>query len=211
MGNPVAPGRAVWAHSAELVVIVAGLAVNSIRKKIQPSLFWPPATHQPAAEPTRAHFGDCLELVHDVVVFSMLHGTVDSPRPWTGEQGVKFLCPGARLRPALRDHRKPRHRDDHRADVRGRARRRSDRGTRRRRPGHQGQGCCRCTPTRPAPPIPGVQSARRDCGRCQPPSSFPVCPVCSRIWCEELATRLAQGSRRRSELTDAILTALSGR
>jgi hypothetical protein len=23
----------------------------------------------------------------------MLHGTVDSPRPWTGEPAVKFLCP----------------------------------------------------------------------------------------------------------------------
>ena len=31
--------------------------------------------------------------MHDVVVFPMLHGTVDSPRPWTGEQAVKFLCP----------------------------------------------------------------------------------------------------------------------
>ena len=35
-----------------------------------------------------------LELMHDVVVFSMLHGGVDSPRPWIQEQdGVKFLCP----------------------------------------------------------------------------------------------------------------------
>lgn len=37
-----------------------------------------------------------LELMHDVVVFSMLHGGVDSPRPWIqeqGESGVKFLCP----------------------------------------------------------------------------------------------------------------------
>lgn len=35
-----------------------------------------------------------LELMHDVVVFSMLHGGVDSPRPWIHEQdGVKFLCP----------------------------------------------------------------------------------------------------------------------
>ena len=67
-----------------------------------------------------------LELMHDVVVISMLHGTVDSPRPCTGEQAVKCLCPGARLRPALRDHGKPRHRDDHRAGERGQARRRSD-------------------------------------------------------------------------------------
>jgi DNA-binding transcriptional MocR family regulator len=34
-----------------------------------------------------------LELMHDVVVFSMLHGGVDSPRPWKGEPAVKFLCP----------------------------------------------------------------------------------------------------------------------
>ncbi len=34
-----------------------------------------------------------LELMHDVVVFSLLHGGVDSPRPWIQEQAVKFLCP----------------------------------------------------------------------------------------------------------------------
>ncbi|KKW65897.1 aminotransferase class I/II-fold pyridoxal phosphate-dependent enzyme [Mycolicibacterium elephantis] len=34
-----------------------------------------------------------LELMHDVVVFSMLHGGVDSPRPWGKEPVVKFLCP----------------------------------------------------------------------------------------------------------------------
>jgi DNA-binding transcriptional MocR family regulator len=34
-----------------------------------------------------------LELMHDVVVFSMLHGGVDSPRPWIQEPAVKFLCP----------------------------------------------------------------------------------------------------------------------
>ncbi|MBW0018510.1 MAG: aminotransferase class I/II-fold pyridoxal phosphate-dependent enzyme [Mycobacterium sp.] len=35
-----------------------------------------------------------LELMHDVVVFSLLHGGVDSPRPWINEpEGVKFLCP----------------------------------------------------------------------------------------------------------------------
>jgi DNA-binding transcriptional MocR family regulator len=34
-----------------------------------------------------------LELMHDVVVFSMLHGGVDSPRPWIKEPAVKFLCP----------------------------------------------------------------------------------------------------------------------
>lgn len=34
-----------------------------------------------------------LELMHDVVVFSMLHGGPDSPRPWMQEPVVKFLCP----------------------------------------------------------------------------------------------------------------------
>lgn len=34
-----------------------------------------------------------LELMHDAVVFSLLHGGVDSPRPWIREPAVKFLCP----------------------------------------------------------------------------------------------------------------------
>jgi DNA-binding transcriptional MocR family regulator len=34
-----------------------------------------------------------LELMHDIVVFSLLHGGVDSPRPWSQEPVVKFLCP----------------------------------------------------------------------------------------------------------------------
>ncbi|MCG5432889.1 aminotransferase class I/II-fold pyridoxal phosphate-dependent enzyme [Mycobacterium sp. MYCO198283] len=34
-----------------------------------------------------------LELMHDVVAFSMLHGGVDSPRPWIREPALKFLCP----------------------------------------------------------------------------------------------------------------------
>jgi DNA-binding transcriptional MocR family regulator len=34
-----------------------------------------------------------LEFMHDVVVYSMMHGGVDSPRPWSQEPSVKFLCP----------------------------------------------------------------------------------------------------------------------
>ena len=34
-----------------------------------------------------------LEIMHDVVVFSLLHGAVDSPRPWSQEPVIKFLCP----------------------------------------------------------------------------------------------------------------------
>ena len=34
-----------------------------------------------------------LEIMHDLVVFSLLHGGVDSPRPWVEEPVVKFLCP----------------------------------------------------------------------------------------------------------------------
>ncbi|MHA7666528.1 aminotransferase class I/II-fold pyridoxal phosphate-dependent enzyme [Mycolicibacterium sp. HS_4_1] len=37
-----------------------------------------------------------LELMHDVIVFSLLHGGVDSPRPWiedVASSGLRFLCP----------------------------------------------------------------------------------------------------------------------
>ncbi|WP_182358996.1 aminotransferase class I/II-fold pyridoxal phosphate-dependent enzyme [Tomitella gaofuii] len=34
-----------------------------------------------------------LEIMHDIIVFSLLKGTHDAPRPWSQEPGVKFLCP----------------------------------------------------------------------------------------------------------------------
>ena len=38
-----------------------------------------------------------LEFMHDAIVYSLLHGGVDSPRPWIEDlrdgTGVKFLCP----------------------------------------------------------------------------------------------------------------------
>ncbi|MCX5042090.1 aminotransferase class I/II-fold pyridoxal phosphate-dependent enzyme [Aldersonia sp. NBC_00410] len=34
-----------------------------------------------------------LEIMHDLLVFGLLHGTLDSERPWAAEPGRKFLCP----------------------------------------------------------------------------------------------------------------------
>lgn len=34
-----------------------------------------------------------LEVMHDVIAFSMLYGGVDSARPWKDEPSIKFLCP----------------------------------------------------------------------------------------------------------------------
>lgn len=34
-----------------------------------------------------------LEVMHDLIVFALLHGTVDSARPWSQEPVVKFLAP----------------------------------------------------------------------------------------------------------------------
>ncbi len=34
-----------------------------------------------------------LAMMHDNLVFALLHGTVDSPKPWAQEGGVKFICP----------------------------------------------------------------------------------------------------------------------
>ncbi len=34
-----------------------------------------------------------LEMMHDLIVFSLLNGAQDSPRPWAQEEKVKFLCP----------------------------------------------------------------------------------------------------------------------
>ena len=34
-----------------------------------------------------------LSMMHDVLVFHLLHGGVDSPRPWKDEEKVTFVCP----------------------------------------------------------------------------------------------------------------------
>ncbi len=34
-----------------------------------------------------------LAMMHDNLVFALLHGTVGSPRPWCEEETVKFICP----------------------------------------------------------------------------------------------------------------------
>ncbi|HWV27686.1 MAG TPA: aminotransferase class I/II-fold pyridoxal phosphate-dependent enzyme [Aeromicrobium sp.] len=34
-----------------------------------------------------------LAMMHDNLVFALLHGTVDSPKPWAQEPSVKFICP----------------------------------------------------------------------------------------------------------------------
>ena len=34
-----------------------------------------------------------LTMMHDTLVYALLHGTVDSERPWSQEGGVKFICP----------------------------------------------------------------------------------------------------------------------
>ncbi|MCA2209204.1 aminotransferase class I/II-fold pyridoxal phosphate-dependent enzyme [Nocardia rosealba] len=34
-----------------------------------------------------------LEMMHDIIVFSMLYGTPDSPRRWASDEPIKWLCP----------------------------------------------------------------------------------------------------------------------
>ncbi|MFY0405589.1 aminotransferase class I/II-fold pyridoxal phosphate-dependent enzyme [Solicola sp. PLA-1-18] len=37
--------------------------------------------------------GASLTLMHDTIVYALLHGTPDSERPWSREETVKFICP----------------------------------------------------------------------------------------------------------------------
>ena len=83
-----------------------------------------------------------LELMHDTVVFSLLHGGVDSPRPVEPGAGGQVPVPLPRAVTGTScHHREPRHRDDHRADARGRPGRRPHRGARRGGSGHRGMWC----------------------------------------------------------------------
>ena len=47
------------------------------------------------AVPSQIVLGDnsSLALMHDAVVYALLKGTVDSPRPWSKEPRVAFICP----------------------------------------------------------------------------------------------------------------------
>ena len=66
-----------------------------------------------------------LTMMHDVLVQHLLHGGVDSPRPWKRRGEGHLRLPRARLRPALHDARVVRHRDGDRADARRRPGRRA--------------------------------------------------------------------------------------
>ena len=89
------------------------------------------------ATPAQVVLGDnsSLALMHDAIVFALLKGTVGGPRPWVQGAARGVPLPGARLRPALRDLRGLRHRDDP-----GPARRRRSRHGRRRAPRRGGRG-----------------------------------------------------------------------
>ena len=45
------------------------------------------------AETTIIGDNSSLGLMHDTIVYALLTGTCDSPRPWSAEERVKFLCP----------------------------------------------------------------------------------------------------------------------
>jgi len=45
------------------------------------------------AEQLVAEDNASLSIMHDTIVWSLLHGTIDSPRPWSAEERVKFICP----------------------------------------------------------------------------------------------------------------------
>jgi hypothetical protein len=92
-------------------------------------------------------------------VVLQLDGTVDSPRPWTGEQAVKFLCPAPATTGTSRSPESlgiemitvPMREDGPDVDL--------IEELVAADPAIKGMCACRCTPTRPVPPIP-----RRRCG-----------------------------------------------
>ena len=93
-----------------------------------------------------------LSMMHATIVDFLLFGGVDSPRPWTQEETVKFVCPVPGLRPSLLDARGLRHRDGHGRHARRRSRHGCRRGARARRPdASRASGSCPPTRTRRVP------------------------------------------------------------
>ena len=80
-----------------------------------------------------------LTMMNDTLVDLLLHGGVDSPRPWSQEEKVTFICPVPGYDRHFTLLAVVRHRDGDRADARRRPRRRAAvAALRHGRPEHQG-------------------------------------------------------------------------